>query len=108
MAKNYISSGELLDHTPTAARTSGQMVVIGTKVGICTGDIAANTAGVLAVEGIWTVNKLSTDTVAQGAALYWDNTNSRLTTTASGNTYAGYAAAAAGSGTTTVAININR
>jgi predicted RecA/RadA family phage recombinase len=45
--------------------------------------------------------------VTQGAALYWDNTNSRLTTTASGNTYAGYAFAAAGNGVTTVNIKLN-
>ena len=45
--------------------------------------------------------------VAQGALLYWDNTNKRLTTTATGNTLAGYATAAAGAGMSTVCINLN-
>lgn len=107
MATNYQQQGDTLDHTPTAARTSGQVVVIGARIGVCLAAIAANATGPLAVQGVFVLPKLSTDTVAQGALLYWDNTNSRLTTTASGNTLAGYAAAAAGSGTTTVAININ-
>ena len=47
------------------------------------------------------------DMVAQGALLYWDATNKRLTTTASGNTLAGYAAAPAGNGAVTVALALN-
>ena len=43
----------------------------------------------------------------QGAKLYWDNTNKVLTTTASGNTIVGVAAAAAASGDATVAILLN-
>ena len=50
---------------------------------------------------------VKTETVAAGALLYWDNTNKRLTTTASGNTLAGFAVAAAGSGVTTVQIRLN-
>lgn len=105
--KNAVSHGNVLMHTPTAAVASGAMVLIGTKVGVAVADIAANTAGPVQVVGVFQIAKLSTDNVAQGAALHWDNTNRRLTTSASGNTYAGFAESAAGAGTSTVNIKIN-
>lgn len=109
MAGNYLMSGDVLDYTNTtgAALASGAMVPIGTKVGVALANIANGATGSVRVRGVFTIAKLSTDTPAQGAALYWDNTNKRLTTTASGNTLAGYAAKAAGSGATTVEVSIN-
>lgn len=109
MARNYIMSGDVLDYTNTtgSALASGAMVLIGVRVGVVLSDIANGATGSARVRGVFSIAKLSTDTPAQGAALYWDNTNKRLTTTASGNTLAGYAAKAAGSGATTVEISIN-
>ena len=69
--------------------------------------IANGETGPVQVTGVFNIAKLSTDNMAQGALLYWDNTNSRLTTTASGNTLAGFAAAAAAATTTSVNIKIN-
>ena len=63
--------------------------------------------GSVRMRGVFTVAKLSTDVVGQGDLLSWDAANSRLTTTASTNKLAGYAAAAAGNGVTTVAISLN-
>lgn len=109
MAGNYIVSGDVLDYTNTtgSALASGAMVLIGARVGVVLTNIANGATGAARMRGIFSVAKLSTDTPAQGALLYWDNTNKRLTTTASGNTLAGYAAKAAGSGTTTVEVSIN-
>ncbi len=107
MAKKYVGEGDVIDHTPAGALLSGAVVEIGARIGVALADIAANTTGSLAVTGVWTIAKLSTDVVAQGAALYWDLENSRLTTTATSNTLAGYAIAAAGNGVTTVNIKIN-
>jgi predicted RecA/RadA family phage recombinase len=106
--KNFVSQGLTVDHTPAAARLSGAGTLIGTKIGVAVNDTAISTQGVFALDGVFELPKLSTDVVAQGAALYWDNTNLRLTVTASGNTYAGYAFAAAGNGVATVQINLNR
>ena len=107
--KNYIYEGETLEFANSSGSTitSGSGVLVGTKVGVAATDIANSTTGILDMEGVYEVNKLSTDVVAQGAALYWDDTNKRLTVTASGNTYAGYAQAAAGNGATTVLIKLN-
>ena len=106
--KNFISQGLTIDHTPAAARLSGAGTLIGTKVGVAINDTSISTQGPFAIDGVYELPKLSTDVVTQGAALYWDNTNLRLTLTSAGNTYAGYAFAAAGNGVTTAQVVLNR
>ena len=106
--KNYIQEGERIQYTAGADITSGQMVLVSKRLGVATADIANGDVGVLAMDGVYEIAKLSTDVVAQGDLLYWDNVNSRLTLTATSNTLAGYAHAAAGNGVTTVKIRINR
>jgi len=105
--KNFVQVGDVLDYSPAGAVAGGAVVVIGARIGIAVADIAANTVGALRVKGVAEVAKLSGDAVAQGALLYWDAANSRLTTTASGNVLAGYAAKAAGAGVTTVWLHLN-
>lgn len=105
--KNFIQVGDVLDYTPTQAVSGGAVVVIGTRVGIVVADIAAGQTGALRVKGVVELAKLSADTPAQGALLYWDAANSRLTTTSGGNVLAGYAAKAAGNGATTVWLHLN-
>lgn len=105
--KNGIEEGRTIDHAPTAQRLAGAATLIGVRLGVAANDVAANVQGVFYVKGVAELPKLSTDVVAQGVALYWDDTNRRLTVTASGNTLAGYAYAAAGNGATTVRIALN-
>lgn len=107
MTSKYVQPGEVMDYVAGANIASGQVVLVGVRVGVALAAIASGATGSLAMTGVHTIAKLSTDVVAQGAALYWDNTNSRLTTTASGNTLAGYAFAAAGNGVATVNIKLN-
>lgn len=106
--KNAVAEGKTVSFTPSTAKASGEAVLIGSWLGVAVNDVAANTPGVFRIEGVFTLPKLSTDAVsAAGAPLYWDNTNSRLTTTASGNTLSGKSYDASGSGTATVQIKIN-
>lgn len=105
---NLIQTGEMMDYTAGANILSGAVVVVGVRVGIATTNIANGASGSLAMDGVYSVAKLSTDVVAQGVLLYWDDTNDRMTVTATSNTLAGYATAAAGNGATTVKIRINR
>ncbi len=107
MTTKYVQPGEVIDHTPGADVVSGQILLIGARIAVALTAIAAGATGPVQVSGVFSVAKLSTDVVAQGALLYWDNTNSRLTTTASDNTLAGFAAAAAGNGVTVVNIKLN-
>lgn len=107
MTTKYVMSGDVIDYPAGSAVASGAVVLFGVRIGVALAAIAAGASGALAVKGIFTIAKLSTDVVAIGALLYWDNGNSRLTTTSAGNTLAGYATKAAGNGVTTVEININ-
>ena len=107
MTTKYVMSGDVVDYVASGAITSGQVVLMGSRVGVALAAIASGATGAVRVKGIFTIAKLSTDVVAQGDLLYWDAGNSRLTTTASTHKVAGYATAAAGNGVTTVEINLN-
>lgn len=107
MATNFIQPGEVIDFTAAAALASGAGVLIGKRLGVALGAVANGAQGVAQVTGVFSLPKLSTDVVTQGAELYWDDTNKRLTLTATANTLAGYAWAAAGNGETTVKIKLN-
>lgn len=107
MATNHVQPGEVITFTAAAAIASGAGVLIGVRLGVSLSTLAIGETGSAAVWGVWSLPKLSTDTMAQGALVYWDNTNKRLTTTASGNTLAGYAFEAAGSGATSVSVKLN-
>ncbi|MBE7413847.1 MAG: DUF2190 family protein [Deltaproteobacteria bacterium] len=107
--KNYKETGERIQYANSSGSTitSGTAVLVGSRLGVATGDIANNTTGILAMNGVFNLPKLSTDVVTQGAKLYWDDTNKRLTLTSTSNTFAGYAHKAAGNGVTTVDIVIS-
>lgn len=105
--KNFVQEGHVLDYAATSAVASGAVVVIGARVGIAVKDFAVGETGPLRVKGVVELAKLGTDAPVQGALLYWDAANSRLTTTASGNVLAGYAAKGAGNGASTVWLHLN-
>lgn len=107
MAGNYVQPGKRIEFVADAAYAAGVGVKIGVRVGVTIDQVASGATGVAQMEGVYTLPKLSTDVVAQGADLYWDNTNKRLTVTPTANTLAGYAFSAAGSGVTTVQIKLN-
>lgn len=107
MAKNLKALGEVFDYTCTGDVSSGQLVVMNDTVGVAitdgkTGDVIA-----VRVEGVFELPKLSSSDIAQGKKVYWDATNGQINLTASGNTYAGKAYVAAGTGATTVQVSLN-
>lgn len=105
--KNSVSMGNVITIAAVTDIASGAMVVVGARVAVAVSFIKAGETGPGQVVGGFSIAKLSTDVVAQGALLYFDNVNKRLTTTASGNTLAGFAMDAAGAGVATVNIKIN-
>lgn len=108
MTTRHVQPGRVLDYTAGgSAIASGAGVVVGTKFGVALAAIAATATGSVQICGVFTLPKLGTDTMAQGANVYWDTANARMTTTASGNTLAGVAANAAGSGATSVNVLLN-
>jgi predicted RecA/RadA family phage recombinase len=105
----YKQRGSVMDwlNGTGVAVVSGKMVVIGTKVGVALGAIPIAGTGSVGVAGVYEYAKLSTDVIAQGAAVYYDAGNDRLTTTAGGNTLAGYAWTAAANPSATVQVLVN-
>jgi predicted RecA/RadA family phage recombinase len=91
------------------ALTPGDVVVHGNRIGVVSGTkpIAVGDDYTLQVSGVFEVTILGTDTPADGALLYWDDTNKRLTTTASTHKSAGLSVGAKASGPTTHLCDLN-
>ena len=73
--KNYVQKGENITVTATAAATSGQGVLMGNLFGIAAGDAAIGESLDLVTEGVFSMAKVSTDELALGDLIYWDDTN---------------------------------
>lgn len=107
MATNYVQKGKALNYTPSGADVaSGDLVIIGTIAGVAKTDIADGKTGAVHICGVFSLPKAS-GAVTQGAKLYWSSANSNVTTTASGNTLIGVAAAAAASGDASIPVLLN-
>lgn len=106
--RNYVFEGQTLTVTAPYAVTSGQGVQVGAALfGVAAFDAAISTSVEVAMSGVFDLTALATDTAAVGAVLYWDNTNRRLTTTATSNLYVGYAVAAKANGDTTARVRLS-
>ena len=106
MTTKYKTEGCVIDYTAGSNLASGAVVVVGTKVGVALSSIASGAQGSVQIAGVFTLAK-ATGAISQCASVYWDSTNSNITTTASGNTLAGVAYAAAANGATTVDVLLN-
>ena len=104
---SYLQGDCLLDYTPSAAVAAGDVVVLNDLVCVAPLAIAANKLGAVAVEGVFELPKAS-GAIGQGAIVYWDSTNSNITTTSTSNKRAGKAAYAQASGDTTVKVLLNQ
>lgn len=103
MQATYIQCGERIDYTPSAAVAAGQVIAGDGRVVIATNPIAAGALGSVVTCGLFDAVKV-TGAINFLAALYWDADanpvngvagSGALTTTSAGNTFAGFAAAAA-------------
>jgi len=109
MAKaTFWQKGEKIDYvnSGSTAVENGQIVVLGTKVGVAGGAIAVGATGTLVMEGVFKMPKASGAAIAAGAKVYWDATNSVVTGTVGTNVEVGYAAAAAASADTEVLVSL--
>jgi predicted RecA/RadA family phage recombinase len=103
---DYYQDGDLINYTPGSAVAAGAVVVLADLITVAPRPIAANALGAVAVEGVFKLPKAS-GAISQGAIVYWDSTNSNVTTTSSGNKRAGKAAEAAASGDAVVPVLLN-
>jgi predicted RecA/RadA family phage recombinase len=105
-----VQKGYYLDHTASGAIAAGDVVVIGSLVGVAPRPIANGAVGVVAVEGVYSVPKHSSgansETIAAGAQVKWYATSGVATTVTGVNM--GYAVAQAVTGASTVIVKLER
>lgn len=114
MASNYVREGCTINYTNSgSAISSGGVVVVGKQIGIALTDIAATTGtGELAMEGVFTVPKVSAAVIAKGENVIWDASagafDDNAATPATGDvSNCCIAWEAAGAGVTTIKVKIN-
>ena len=87
MAKaTYWQKGQSIDYTnPSEAKiTAGDIIPLGTRIGVAGTDIPAGGTGSVATEGVF-VFPVGGE-VTLGAAVYWDKVNAVITATSGDNT----------------------
>jgi len=98
--------GEILNYTASADIAYGDVVPLTTRIGIAREEIASGETGSVAVTGVWELPAIGTVAFTVGEALYWDATNSCLTTTSDSNTSAGWCYEAKESASTAALVKI--
>lgn len=89
MARNYVQPGDTLTFTAPYAVASGAGFLVGVQFAVALADAASGASVEGRTRDVWDLAKNSGEAWTAFAKVYWDNTNKRLTTTASGNTYVG-------------------
>ena len=78
MATNFVQEGKTIDwiNVTGSAVSSGDVLVLGTNstliMGIALEDIASTATGPVAIEGVFTVAKVSAAAIAAGESVIWD------------------------------------
>ena len=108
MATNYLQKGDVLDYLNDNEGdiASGQVVVLGKRIGVALTDITANTVGAIQMVGVFNVAKAAEE-FSIGLPLYWKASSQQLTKIVTGNTLAGFAFAAARAEDVTIALKLN-
>lgn len=113
MATNYVQPGDQLTITAGADISSGDVVVVGSLLGIAAVDIKSGATGTVSLQGVYTCPKVAGNAWTVGQALVWDVSESKFDTAAavsldtgdvSGNAVA-FTAAGSTAATGQVAIN---
>jgi predicted RecA/RadA family phage recombinase len=107
----YEQKGGLIEHTASGAIAAGDVVVIGSLVGVAPRPIANGAVGTVAIEGVWSVPKLATGTegaVTAGQRVYWYAASGVVAVSHATGTAMGYAVSAAAAQTTSVDVYLER
>lgn len=107
---NFQQAGKVIPFTAGANVVSGQVVRIGQLLGVATSDVANGAVGLAAIDGVFTVPKVSAAVIAAGESLTWDASaaafDDNAATPATGDVTGPAAVAfeAAGNGVTSLAV----
>lgn len=105
--RNYVQPGNTLTLTAPAEVISGDIVAVGSIIGVANGD-AANGAPVdVDTVGVFRLPKVAALAIAAGDVVYWDSAAKLVNKTASGNTKLGVATEAAANPSPNVTVRLN-
>lgn len=96
--KNFIQPGENLTLPAPSDVTSGQLVAVGSIVGVAQATVAAGQPVVLVRRGVFALPKATGQAWTAGTKIYRSADDGTLTTTATGNTLVGAVVEAAAAG----------
>lgn len=107
MTATYVQNGSAIDYVNSGSSkiSAGDAVSLTTRIGVAGCDIDVGAVGTLHMDGVFDMPKGSA-AIALGAAVYLDATSNVITATATSNTPAGYAVAAAAAADTTVRVKL--
>lgn len=105
--KNFVQPGDTLTVTAPYDVASGAGMLVGLIFAVAAFAALSGAQVEGVTKGVFDLTALNADTATVGAAIYWDNTNKRCTTTSSGNTKIGVATQAKANGDTTVRVRLN-
>ena len=112
MDAKFVQIGHTIDYIPETDITAGDVVIIGSLVGVAKLDIKAGTLGGLALIGAFDITKANGEgtAIAAGTIVFWDADNKVVTTVGGNNKYIGKVIADAGDDdiTARVIINVSR
>jgi len=101
--KNFVQKGETLTLTAPYAVSAGGGALVGALFGIAANDVANAAEGEFAITGVYDITKEGV-AISAGQLVYWDNTNKRVTPTASSNKLVGVCTKAAAGGDATARV----
>lgn len=105
--KNYVQDGKYIEFTAGATITSGQLVQVGDLHGVAVTDVANGATGVMALEGVFTLPKLTGaagDATTAGGPVYFSSGSVSGTDSSGTRKKVGYALAVAAQAATTVRV----
>jgi predicted RecA/RadA family phage recombinase len=102
--KNFVQPGGTVTLPAPYAVNAGDGALVADTFGIACGTYANGADGEFMRIGVFDITALSTDVGAIGVKVYWDNTNKRITVTASTNKLVGMLAKAKANGETTARV----
>lgn len=97
MAKNYVQDGDVVTITAPAGAVSGAPALYGAMFGIFGNTAAEGNPVPFHRAGIWSLAK-DNAAIGAGAKVYFVSGTGKVSATAEGNTFIGYARDAAGAG----------
>lgn len=87
--KSFVQEGGTITANAPYDRKAGEAALIGNLVAVAVNDVANGAEGEWKTTGVYDLAKVGSQAWATvGAVVYWDNTNKRFTTTATGSTLA--------------------